>query len=73
MRGKICKSRRRERKHEEKGGEYCIKKEGLGRRGNMNGIGIKKKEGQIEELRVNTERPTLVFFLAPTKPLLSYG
>jgi hypothetical protein len=32
MRGKICRSRRRERKHEEKGGEYCIKKEGLGRR-----------------------------------------
>jgi hypothetical protein len=43
MRGKLCKSRRRERKHEEKGGEYCIKKEGLGRRGNRNGIGIKKE------------------------------
>jgi hypothetical protein len=71
MRGKLCKCRKSEREHEEKGREYCIKKEGIGRRGNRNGIGIKKKEGQIEEL--NTKRPTLVFLLATTKPLLSYG
>jgi hypothetical protein len=53
--------------------EKCVKNSKLGTHTSFFSYFLKRSVNTLQQRGLNTKRPTLIFFLGPTKPLPSYG